>query len=716
MAPEKQKSSPLFFNRELSWIEFNNRVLKEAQNKKTPLFERIRFLSIVSSNFDEFFMVRLAGLKNQAELNSNWKDDSGLSAKEQIDQISVRAHEIFETQHRLFNEEIMAALKKEGLVYVTPQEFTDEQKHYAENFFREQVYPLLTPLRTDEDELPPIANLRIHVAFLLKPITNNERLYKTKKNHEGSSVLALVQVPTTVDRIIWFPSQSGEKNFTLIDNIISTFGTSLFSGYTVEETLVFKVVCDADFAVNEEVEDDFIQAMKDVLIARKKAIPIRLTCTSTGSTISQLLIEKTGLKAEDIYSTDTPFIDLKSFNSLCDTDGYAHLCYPSWKNFYPSAIEQKKPLWDTLKQKDLLIHAPYESFDPVLTLVNDAAEDVNVMSIKMTLYRTSGNSPLIKSLIKAARNGKQVTVFVELKARFDEERNISWAHQLQQEGAIVLYGLAHLKVHAKLLLIVRKESTGMVRYVHLGTGNYNEKTARLYVDMSLFTTNIDIANDVGILFNMISGYSAVQNLNRLFIAPIQLKSQIISMIEREILCSTKENPGLIIAKMNSLAHPDIIRALYKASCSHVSILLNIRGICMLVPGVKEQSKNIRVTSIVDRYLEHTRIFYFQNGGSEELYLSSADWMPRNLERRIEVMFPILDKDIAQGIKKILKVYFSDNQKSHDLKSDGSWVINKNPAEQPIRAQEEFYNYYKKNALVDKKKSTKEFTVRRNISL
>ncbi len=710
--PTGKTENTLFVNRELSWIEFNARVLKEAQNKDVPLFERIKFLSIVSSNFDEFFMVRVAGLKNQAQLDAGWTDITGLSAKEQLTRISKRAHEVFETQHKIFSTDVLIDLKSEGIVYTPPTEFTAEEKQFAENLFNDQIFPLLTPLRTEENgELPLLANLKVHVAFLLNPISTEKSLYSSI-NSEDLKPLAFVQVPSVMNRIIWLPSKSKEKRFTLIEDIITLFGTTLFSGFSVEQSLVFKLVCDAAFAVNEEVEDNFIEAMETIISERKKAVPIRLTCTSDSSDIAKIIIQKADLSEQDVYSTETHFIDLKNFGALEAVDGFSHLRYPKWKSFYPETLEPKQPLWDTLKQKDILLHVPYESYDPVLQFIHDAAEDENVLAIKMTLYRTSGDSPLIKSLIKAAEKGKQVTVFVELKARFDEERNITWAHTLQQAGVIVIYGIAHLKVHAKILYVVRKEHSGIVRYIHMGTGNYNEKTARLYVDMSLFTTNAEIANDIALLFNMISGYSAIQNMNHLFMAPVTLKSQLLSMIDREIQCSTKENPGLIMAKMNSLAHPEVIEALYKASNAHVSILLNIRGICMLVPGVKGQSENIKVISIIDRFLEHTRIFYFQNGGSEEIYLASADWMPRNLDRRVELMFPILQKNIFQEIKETLKIYFSDNQKAHKMHSDGTWSKKSDKDTLPIRSQETLYNLYMQTAQKESKKTAKEFQVRK----
>lgn len=703
---------PMYFNRELSWVEFNARVLSQAQNRENPLFERVKYLSIASSNFDEFFMVRVARLKNQSLEELDFADCLDLSAKDQLAAISSRVHELFALQNELFFNDILLELKKEGLVYSNPIEFNSEEKNYAETYFRNQVFPLLTPLRSETaDGIPPITNLKTYVAFLLNPIIENNMLYSIQHESSDENPLAFVQVPSKLDRLVWLPSNDSTKKFTLLEDLITQYGTSLFPGFTVNQSLIFRALCDAAFTVRED-DEDFIQAMEDGLVERKKFRPIRLTCTSTGSNIAKVLIEKTGLEATDIYSTETPFIDLTVMRQIDFLDGYSHLRYPTWKNFYCSSLNPKEPLWDVLKKKDVLLHVPYESFDSVLQFIEDAAEEDDVLAIKMTLYRTSGNSPLVKSLIKAARKGKHVTVFVELKARFDEERNISWAHKLQQAGATVIYGIVGLKVHAKILLVIRKEESGLVRYVHMGTGNYNEKTAQMYVDLSLFTTNNDIANDANMMFNIISGYSTIQAMNKLCIAPIHLKSQFLSMIDREIQNSSKEKPGLIMAKMNSLSHLEIINALYKASCSNVKVLLNIRGICMLIPGVEGMSENIKVMSIIDRFLEHSRIFYFQNAGNEEIYLASSDWMPRNLERRVELMFPILQKDIFENIKEILQKYFSDNQNSFILDQKGKWNRNLDKKSEKRRVQELLHMQYAAKAAVKDYSVKEEFTVRR----
>lgn len=709
-----KESLPLFFNRELSWLEFNARVLEEAYSKDVPLLERFKFMSIATSNFDEFFMIRVAGLKRLMLKQPNYTDESGLSPKQQLIKISERVHELTKKQCQVLNEELMPSLLKAGISYVSYKEFTKEQQRFAESLFEEEIFPILTPLRTDnDDDFPYITNLRLHAAFILKPLISDSTLPTGIQTINNTEPLAIVQVPRSISRIIWLPSNSGTKIFTLVDDIISFLGTKLFPGYSVKESIIFKTTCDADFSVNEETNTNFIDAMEEVLSKRQRARPVRIVCNYNCPEIISTLTKNLGLTEDDIYITNG-LIDLTTLGELTEVDGFSELKYPLWKTFYPFELEKDTPMWDTLKRKDILLHVPYESFDPIIDFINTASDDPNVLAIKMTLYRTSGNSPIVQALERAARNGKQVTVFVELKARFDEKQNISWASQLERAGVIVVHGIVNLKVHAKLLLVVRKEQTGIKRYIHLSTGNYNDKTAHQYSDLSLFTTNTEIANDSTIFFNMISGYSAIQPMKELYMAPINLKSKLIGLIEREIRSSSPDCPGLIIAKMNSLVHQDIIKALYKASCSNVHILLNVRGICTLVPGVPNQSENISVVSIVDRFLEHSRIFFFQNSGSEEIYLSSADWMPRNLDRRVELMFPIVQDNVFKRIKDQLSIYFSDNTKSHYLQSDGTWIRRKPMrGEEKIRSQEYFYNEYKRSADMHNKTTPKEFVVRRS---
>jgi polyphosphate kinase len=709
------KKQHKYINRELSWIEFNARVLNEARRADVPLLERIKFLAIVSSNFDEFFMVRIAGLKRAKNSNTEWKDIAGLTINEQLNKISVRIHELIKLQYETLSQEILPAMAKEGLVYVPAKDFTALEKQFLDSKFQEQIFPLLTPLRTDTTtELPHLSNLKLHAAFTLKPIIDMTTLPEAFRSHSNTPPLALVQIPTSVNRIVWLPitNNNTNKRFTLLDDIITQFGTRLFPGYSIEQTLLFRVTNDAAFSVDEERDTDFIEAVKEVLQARKTSYPVRLVCNCTSPEIRDILVSKMNLTAQDVYEVDG-LLDISTLAHVASIEGYSKLKFPIWKHYLHQGLEEKETLWDTIKERDILLHVPYESYDTVVQFINQAADDPKVLAIKMTLYRTSGESPIIKALERAARNAIQVTVFVELKARFDEQQNIDWATILQEAGVIVVHGIANLKVHAKMLLVVRREEQGIVRYVHLATGNYNDDTAKSYVDMSLFTANPQIGNDATLFFNMISGYSAIQTMKQLCIAPINMKTKLLSMINREAQHSTPETPGLIMAKMNSIGDKEIIDALYVASQKNVRILLNIRGICMLVPGIPGQSENITVCSIVGRYLEHTRIFYFQNGGNEEIYLSSADWLSRNLDRRIELMFPIQQEDLFKDVKETLTLYFSDNCRSHYLSNTEKWIA-RSPieTEDRISVQEFLNNKYKKIADTADLETHTEFTVRR----
>ena len=716
------KNKNIFFNRELSWIEFNARVLQKACDKKIPLLERIKFLSIVSSNYDEFFMVRVADLKRHQNTNPSWKDISNLTVNQQLEKISKRIHELYKIQYDCLNNDILPSLKEEKISYINAKEFLLSDKIFAEKYFKDNIFPLLTPLKvnvSENSEIPHLTNLKLHAGFLLKPLVENSIIPKEFKPQENEIPLAFVQIPSGIDRIIWLPQNESEqenRRFTLLDDIIIKYGTQLFPGYSVEESIVFRVTCDAAFTVDEQRDNDFIEAMEEVLQARQSSLPVRLTCNKSSSLIKNFLIEKLQLTKNDVYEVDG-IIDLTSLAKLSELTELEHLKFPKWKPCLPKEFDSETSIWDEIKKQDLMLHTPYESFDPVLRMVNESATDPNVLAIKITLYRTSGNSPIVKALEVAARNGKQVTVFIELKARFDEKQNIEWATKLQNAGVIVIYGIVNLKVHAKMMMIVRKEDDGILRYVHLSTGNYNENTAKLYSDISIFTVEPEIANDATLFFNMISGYSAIQTMQQIKIAPINLKSSLISLIEREIQNSSPEKPGLIIAKMNSLAHPEIIKALYKASCNNVKIKLNIRGICMLVPGVKGLSENIQVTSIIDRYLEHSRICYFQNGGNEEIYLSSADWMPRNLDRRVEILFPILSESIFTRLKSILNNYLGDTENSSILDKKGNWtqisqLEEKLKSDKKFSVQKYFHEKAQKLQKFQKDNFTSEFIVRR----
>ena len=697
-----------FFNRELSWVEFNARVLNQACDKTLPLLERLKFMTITSSNFDEFFMVRVAGLKAKALSMPDWKDSSGLTAKEQLSKISKRVHELTDIQTEVLNREIIPNLAEKGIVYVSSKDFDSNQEHFSEILFNEEIFPLLTPLRADTNQtFSLITNLKLHGAYLLKPIVENPNI-PTEFLTNAEESMVIVQIPKTVRRVIWLPSKNDQRYFTLVDDILEKFVTKLFPGYKVTDSLIFKATCDADFSVEED-KGDFIQAMENVLVKRDFAKPVRLVCNSSSPKIQEMLTEKLQLNPEDVYTVDG-IVDISTLIDLREIEGFSELKFSSWKKSLIKGFVPGQPFWDKIKQGDILLHVPYQSYEPVLQFINDAADDPDVLAIKMTLYRTSNHSAITAALERAARNGKQVTVFVELKARFDEKQNISWADRLERAGAIVVYGIVNLKVHGKLMLVVRREQTGVKRYVHFSTGNYNEKTANLYSDISVFTGNYEIATDASLFFNMISGYSAIQTMTRMFMAPINIKTKLLSMIEREIQSASPEKPGLIMAKMNSLADEDCIKALYKASCNNVKVLLNVRGICMLIPQKEGLSENIKVISIIDRFLEHSRVFYFQNGGNEELYLSSADWMPRNLERRVEIMLPILQENIFQDIKENLQNYFKDTESSYELQSDGGWK--KRGGKKNLRAQEELYKKYKKQSSLDEKNAVQEFSVRR----
>lgn len=700
-----------FFNRELSWIEFNARVLYQACRKDLPLLERIQFLSIVTSNFNEFFQVRVASIKRMQKIDSRKKDISGFTPTALLKQISVRAHEVVNEKNKCLQNEIFPLLEKEGYVYIKPSDFTSEQENFCQREFDSNILPLLTPLRTDTEVFPRISNLLYHAAFLLKPIADIKPMNSEFVTREGKQAIAFVQIPAGIPHLIWLPSHGKTKQFTLIEDLILKYGTQLFPGFEVKQSMLFNVIRDADFAVDEDAGSNFIEAMEEVLIQRQSSFAVRLNCDNHSSELKKFLMKNLELSNDDVYECDE-LIDPGCLLEIGKLEETARLKFESWEHFYPKSLPEEGPYWDTLKQRDILLHVPYESYNPVVKFISDAAEDPDVISIKMTLYRTGNDSPIISALKKAAQNGKQVTVLVELKARFDEERNIGWANELEKAGVIVIQGIVNLKVHAKILMIIRKEDTAIRRYVHLATGNYNPKTARLYSDMSIFTANPVIANDATMFFNIVTGYSALQSMKALSMAPVNLKSNILSMIQREVRMSSPANPGLIIAKMNSLTHEEVIAALYEASRAGVKVILNVRGICMLVPGEKGMSENIQVISIVDRYLEHERIFYFKNGGQSEIYLSSADWMNRNLDRRIELMFPVLDKAVFDEIKECLDTYVKSDLNTHQLRSDGVWIPRKSITGQPVcRAQEVIYKKYRK--IAEKKSAPKiQFKVRR----
>ncbi|MEN6476691.1 MAG: polyphosphate kinase 1 [Rectinema sp.] len=681
------------FNRELSWLEFNARVLAEGLKPSTPLLERLKFLAIVATNFDEFFMVRVASVKSRIRDGDSASDDSGLSPRELLARINARTREILARQYGCLTGEILPALAAAGVELVSESGWTQAERRHLEDFFTQNVFPLVTPLRVDEGAFPSTGNLRLHVAFPLH-------------RGEEESLLAIAQVPPNVPRFVRIAGEhaSGLLRFALLEDIVAAFGARFFPGYGVGESLVFKVTRDADFGVDEDREADFLIAMEEVLAGRQNSAPVRLSYHGRDSGLADRLRIGLGLDPEDVFALPGP-VDLRGFMDFVNAEGMPRSPEGSFglrdKPWPPVSVSRQEGLsiWDEIDSGDKLLMVPYESFEPVLRFLDEAADDPSVLAIKMTLYRTSGDSPIVKALARAARNGKQVAVVVELKARFDEERNIEWAGRLEQAGAIVTYGVARLKVHAKAAIVVRRTKEGQIRrYVHLSTGNYNDRTAKSYSDLSIFTANDELCRETSILFNTLTGYSAVQTLGRLAVAPFDLKTRLLGLIEREAQRSSPELPGLIMAKLNALADPDIIEALYAASRAGVSVKLNVRGICTLIPGVPGMSEHIEVHSLVGRYLEHSRIFYFRNGGAEEIFLSSADWLPRNLDRRIELMFPVLDERLRARTKSIVEDCFADTAQSHRLMPDGSWEpLASARGEKPFSAQEHFYSSAKRAA-------------------
>ena len=701
MSSTKQSPRYRFFNRDLSWLEFNRRVLSEGLDQSVPLLERMKFLAITSSNFDEFFMVRVATLKRAVRHGDAITCPSGLSPSEQLEEIDRRVRSITEQQYSCLKNELIPSLKKAGVTYAPPEEWNQQQIRAIGDLFNEEIFPVISPVRiTGEESFPFICGLRLHILFSLKRPGEAEEKY------------ALVQIPESQQRVIFIPDPGSGKIFTLLDDIILHMAENLFPGYEISEAAIFRLTRDADMGVDEQRDEDFVEAMEEIIQSRRTSRVVRLEISTRSDKLRNLIIEKLDIDTRDIYSIDGP-VDLKSLMNLAVTPADKRLHDPEWQSYRPAEIDEDENLWEALQDRDILLHHPYESFDILIQLLQMASQDPRVLSIKMTLYRTSGSSPIVKSLKEAAANGKHVTAVVELKARFDEERNIRWAEELERAGVIVVYGIAHLKIHAKALMIVRREEDRIRRYVHLGTGNYNDSTAKLYTDIGLLSSNEEISQDIALVFNAITGYSNIPELRQLVMAPITLKRRLLSLIERETSRSSKDSPGLIRAKMNSLADSDIIKALYKASQEGVRIELNVRGICMLIPGIKNMSENITVVSIIDRYLEHTRLFHFQNGGNDEYYLSSADWMPRNLERRVELMFPVMQEYHKRRLSEVLTVYFNSNMKSHRLMPDGTYRrLEPESGEEPLRAQEEFHRMaYRKTEAVPVS-PRREFTVRR----
>lgn len=674
---DKDKPQPIFFNRELGWLEFNDRVLREGLSPDVPLLERLRFLAIVDTNLEEFLMIRVAGLKQQDRAGVSQRDFSGLSPREQLERVAERIRRLV-ADHQAAISQAFQQLAAEGLEVVHHTEWQSEDRSALRSYWTEVLQPVLTPLAIGELDPPPLlAGQQIHVAFLVG-----------KVSPQVEPRLVVLPVPANLGRFIPL-SGKGKQRFALLEEVIAHFATELFAGEKVLESGAFVVIRDADVAIDEEDARDLLETVEQAVLARRRRMPVCMFVTAgMPERLKERLLRFFGLEPGEVYEV-TELVRPGGLHELVQRVGFHHLRYPDWPPQFPADIPPGRSLWETIAEKDILLFHPYETFDPVIELLQQAAEDPDVLGIKQTLYRTSGDSPVVQALAEAARNGKEVTVIVELKARFDEARNVRWARMLEDAGCHVVYGLAGLKIHAKALLIVRREGGRIRRYVHLSTGNYNERTARVYSDIGFLTCDPEIAADVASLFNLLTGRSEPTGWRKIAVEPRQLKRKFLDLIAREALAASFDQTAFIMAKVNSLEDPDIIQALYDASNAGVKIWLNVRGICCLRPGVPGLSENIEVRSIVDRFLEHARIFYFHNRGNPEVYLSSADWMRRNLDRRIELLWPVSDERLRRRLKTALDLYFADNVKAYRLLPDGTYVRLR-PQGEPIRAQEKLY--------------------------
>ncbi len=660
-----------FIQREISWNAFNARVMREGLRDDVRLLDRLKFMSITSSNYDEFFMIRVARLMRDAMEGDVPFPPVGERPSEVLADLLLEIRKVIELQDRTVTQDIIPALAEEGLNILGPEDWGLEENLKADRIFKTELFPLSTPIALGNDT--QLTNLvtqsRIYTAYSL-----------------DDDELAIIRLPDNIDRFRDLGISGDKKKIILLEDIQMTRGDKFFPGRHMKSSCFFRVTRDADMTVNEERDEDFIAAMEEILESRKNSFPVRLE-TRGDIELAERLRGNLNIPESNHFHLISP-LDLKAFSKIALMPGFEHL-----RTVLPSPqsaedLSENDDIWETLKDRDILLHHPYETYAPVIRMVEEAAEDPATLAVKMIMYRTSCDSPIVSALIRAAERGVQVTVLVELKARFDEGANINWAARLEKAGAIVIYGLAVLKVHAKALMIVRREDEGIRRYLHLGTGNYNDSTAKLYTDLGLMTARENYTRDAALVFNAITGYSSDPHLETLFMAPFTLRREILRLIHREEKRARGGEEARIVAKMNSLVDQEIIEALYEASDAGVKIDLNIRGICCLRPGVEGLSKNIRVVGIIDAFLEHSRAFVFHNGGRVEVYLSSADWMARNLNRRVELLFPVADSGHKRRIGSILENYFKDNCRSWELHSDGSWdMIHPAKGEKCFRIQE-----------------------------
>ena len=675
---EKFDNVEYFTNRELSWLKFNIRVLNEAEDDDVKLFERLKFLSITSSNLDEFFMVRIASLKDMVDADYKKKDISGMSAEKQLGILTKETHDFVKKQYEVYNKSLVPLLKKENLHIISHGDELDaNEKKFIDEYFDEFVYPVLTPMAVDASRpFPLVRNKTLNIAALIRK-RKEENSKKKKKdvylgNVDADLDFAMVQVPSVLPRIVEIPCESEERKIIYLEDIIEKNIDKLFLNYEVISAATFRVMRNAEFKLDEDDASDLLEEIKKKLKKRQWGEAIRLEAEDRmDASLLNFLKSELNVDEEDIFKINGP-LDLTVLMKIYSLEGFERLKDKKHVPVMNQRLIDCEDIFEEIKKKDILLSHPYESFDPVIDFVSKAAADKNVLAIKQTLYRVSGNSPIIKALANAADNGKQVTVLVELKARFDEENNINWARMLEKAGCHVIYGLVGLKTHSKITLVVRREEDGIRRYVHLGTGNYNDSTAKLYTDLGMFTARESYGEDATAVFNMLSGYSEPPFWKRYVVAPLWMKDIFLKKISQCAEAAGRGSEVRIIAKMNSLSDKDIICALYSASCAGVKIDLIVRGICCLKVGIKGVSENITVRSIVGTFLEHARIFDFRIDGEEEIFLGSADWMNRNLEKRVEIVFPVADEDIIKSIKHYLDVELEDNVKASILLPDGRY--------------------------------------------
>lgn len=671
---DNMDQADLFINREQSWLQFNRRVLEQGLRASLPPLERLKFLAIFSTNLDEYFMIRVAGLMQQASADVGTKDPSGLTPRQQIDAIAKIARDLVSRHTQAVNA-LLDELRQHGITVLKRSEWTREQRDFLRDFFDNEMLPVLTPLAVQElDPCPLLPGLQMHVAVTVDTAEQKR--------------LLVVPIPGMFVRFMTVPSREGTV-LAAVEDIIADNAARFCPDAAIVSVDVFRLTRDADVRIQEDEAGDLLDSVEQAVQERRRRAAVRAEVSAGASkTLLDWLAATYALGEQEIYAIDGR-LNGGSFWEIASRTGYERLRLPDWPPQTPQDLLGYDSIWEAVSDRDVLLFHPYESFEPVVRLLRQAAEDANVLAIKQTLYRTSGDSPVIDALELAAENGKEVTVLVELKARFDEARNVEWARRLEDAGCHVIYGVAGLKTHAKALLIVRRESGRIRRYVHLATGNYNDKTARLYSDIGLLTCDSRLATDVAAFFNLLTGFSESTAMEKLTLAPLTLRRKLVELIDREIAASSPDRPGLIIAKTNALEDKEICRAFYRASMAGVKVRLNVRGICCLRPGLKGVSDNIEVISILDRYLEHARVYYFSNGGHPEVYLSSADLMGRNLDKRFETLFPVLEGRLKKRLIDMLETFFKDTAQSWRLRPDGDYEPVK-PGKKPLSAQTVFY--------------------------